>query len=548
MYQIAFLLILLFRKLIEKGGADYNQVLTIVKYKIMMDNRKSITPQHQKKERSNTSWYQLFIYLFFGGMFGMLIGTNPSVSTAMFATFTFLMLMLSMNMVAEFSTLLLDTRDNTIIIPRPVTERTFLLSRLFHISSYILTTSIAFSIIPFIVTSIKFNGLTGLVFFIEVLLSSLLSVFITHIFYLSLMKYTSGERFKDIISYFQTAMTIILFGGYQLLPKFLQHLEIKNITNWWMLLAPPSWMAGATEYCTTFRLTGLNVISILLSVAVPLLGIWLVVKFLAPGYSRKLVMLEQGDIKADKKEIQQTRKSISSHIASLVTRTPSENASFQTIWKITGRDRDYKQFIFSQIGFIFIMLFVVVFQHIKSTGDLANSQKFLFPIYVPFFFLYYLIFSLKGSDNFRSAWVYAVAPIDNPGEIIIGSYKAMIIKFFVPLYAVCNIATLYFWGSGYITQVITGFFLNLVALLTLMSIFKGSLPFSQEKKTANSGRNVAFAFLLYLVSFGLAGIHYLLILLKVNMFIPMFVTIIACWFLFLAIRKKGWTQIEALQI
>jgi hypothetical protein len=546
MYYLAFLLIGLFRKVIEKSGANYQQVKTIVKYKITMDNRKSLTPTDTKRERNYAFLLQLMFYFIFGLMFGILIGSNPSLLTSLFVTFAFLMMLSAMNMIADFSTLLLDTRDNTIIIPRPVTEQTFLLARIFHISTYILSISLAFSVVPLIAIIVKFNILAAIVFFAEVLMSTLFSIFLTHIFYLSLMKYTSGERFKDIIAYFQTGMTILFMGGYQLLPKYIQNVEIKSITNWKMLLAPPTWLARATEVFTTFQVTWFDIISIFLGIAVPMAGIWLVIKVLAPGYLRKLVVLEQGEQKKDRTRVTTTKRNFYGKLAAIFTKTSVENTAFQTIWKLAGRDREFKQSIFAMIGSLFILVFIMVFKQTNSVEALRHSSKYLFLIYAPFFFLFSLVANLRYSHNFKSAWIYAVAPISKPGEIISGSYKALIIKIFIPVFLICNSLTLYFWGIGFVWQVIAGLFLNIVAILVLMLLFKSHLPFSHERKTTNTGTSFIMSLLMFGISFGLGGIHYLLVYYQVNVIIVTIIMIAGSWVLFNLLRNKDWKGIESL--
>jgi ABC-2 type transport system permease protein len=138
MERIIFFLLRIFHPLVARSGADIEQVRLIVKYKMMMDNRKSLNPNNTKKDPDHTLWFQYFMYLLFGVIVAAIIGEGKSAYTALFFGYTFLIFMLSVNMIADFSTVLFDTRDNTIIIPRPVSEATYLLSRIVHISGYLL--------------------------------------------------------------------------------------------------------------------------------------------------------------------------------------------------------------------------------------------------------------------------------------------------------------------------------------------------------------------------------------------------------------------------
>ena len=192
------------------------------------------------------------------------------------------------------------------------------------------------------------------------------------------------------------------------------------------------------------------------------------------------------------------------------------------------------------------MVFIMVFQKFQSVDELSHSQKWLFLIYIPFFFHFSLVANLRYSQNFKSAWIYSVAPISKPGEIISGSYKALMIKIFIPVFVMCNSITLYFCGISYVWQVITGLFLNVFAILLLMILFKGHMPFSQERKTTNAGTSFAVSLLMFGISFGLGGLHYLFVYYRINIFIVMIISIALSWMLFTILRKKNWNRIEAI--
>jgi ABC-2 type transport system permease protein len=547
MYQLAYIMMSLFRRLILASGADFEQVVCIVKCKILMDNRKS-TKKNNKS--SHTREFQLLFYGAMSIIFASTILVTKTPNTTYFVTFTFLMMVAVMNLIAEFNTLLFDTRDNTIIIPRPVSEQTFLMSRIIHISSYMLAISVSFSLLPTIASIYKFDYITGLVFFVEIFLSVLFAVFLTFSFYLGLLKFTTGEKFKDIISYFQIAMGILFFGAYQLLPKLMKSIKTDNLftDHWWMIFIPPTWMAGFTGSVSAFRFDWLNLLEATLSIAMPLFGLWLIIRVLAPGYSRKLGVLEQGDLTAVKATGKSSPRNISAFLARIFARTPVESATIQTIWKLTARDRNFKQTVYPAIGMIFIMLFVMVFRDMKSFGTLAESNSFLFLIYAPFYFLSTLWGSIKISENYKSAWVYQVLPINRPGEILTGTLKVLILQLYVPLFVIANIVTLYVWGINHFFDVVAGFCQIVIVSVLMILITKSDFPFSTEKTTANGLKTGIFTFLYMFVAFGIGGLHFLFIKLHFNMIIVSAVLIILTWTVFRILRRRQWRMIEELNI
>lgn len=365
---------------------------------------------------------------------------------------------------------------------------------------------------------------------------------------MGLMKIVTGERFKDIIAYFQIGITIFMMGGYQLLIRAMGKLENVNLSTdkWWVHLLPPSWMAGSNDAFVSFHFTMFSVISILLSVLVPIAGLWLVVKVLAPGYANKLTIMEQGDLIRVTEH--NSKMTLSGLLAKVFTRTRTESAVFQAIWKIAGRDRKFKQTIYPMLGSIFVFMIIFGFGSHSSLNEYATSNNFLILLYFPLFFLFIIFTNLKYSDNYRSAWIYKVLPISKPGEIISATAKAIIIKLFLPVYFVVNGVMIYFQGIGFIGHILTGFMLCMITLIGVFSLFKIDLPFTADISAKNASGNMLISFILFPLSAGIAGIHYLFIKFHFNMFIVAIVLAVFCWLVFRMFRQVGWNKIEPFEV
>jgi ABC-2 type transport system permease protein len=515
-----------------------------------MDNRKIINPAKANKTTNYSLWLQYLFFGFFGIMSSIVIADGGSVYVSLFISFSFLMFMLSVNLISDFSTVLFDTRDNTVIIPRPVSETTYLFAKVIHITSYILGFAMAYSVVPFVIILLKFNALAASVFFVNVLLSAIFAVFFTHLLYLGLMRIFSGERFKDIIAYFQIFITIFTFGGYQIFIRLTDKLAaIKFSPNhWWLNLLPPSWMAGSNEFFTSFNVTWFSLLSIALAWIVPVGGLLLIVKVLAPGYTKKMAILEQGDTKKIKTLENKKTFSFSSFLSKIFTRTPLEAAAFQVIWKIAGRDRKFKQTIYPMLGSMVVLVFMILFTGRGRASDSKTSMSFLVFLYFPLLFIYSLIQQLKYTDNFRSAWIYKVMPISRPGEIVSATIKAISLKLFVPAYLACNAVVLYYRGIEYFPHIVVGFLLTTIIAVGLFSISKFSLPFTSDYVDKNTGNNMATTFILLPIGAAAAGLHFCLIWLNVNILLVAAVLAVAYWFVFKAVRKTNWNRIEAFEV
>lgn len=174
----------------------------IVDVKLTMDNRRgysSLGRHGQSKageDKNNQFLIVLGIYTFFGLFTGLsMLAFTPkeTLFIPLTITFGYLMVFCAMTLLSDFSSLILDSANNQIILPRPVSGRTLLLSRIVHIAGYLFSIAIALSLVGLVVATYRFGPLAGIIFLIMSLLSSILMVFLTNVFYLLLMQFTSEE-------------------------------------------------------------------------------------------------------------------------------------------------------------------------------------------------------------------------------------------------------------------------------------------------------------------------------------------------------------------
>lgn len=541
--------IIFFLKLLPlfQSEVDVNQVLHIFRIKFLMDNRKPVA-NNRSKEPNYTLWLQYLLYVFFGGIASIIIGVGDASFSAFLLAYTFFIFMLSLHMIADFSTVMLDTRDNTIILPRPVSEKTYLMARVMHISVYVLGFAVSFAIIPCITILIKFNFVAVVIFVVNTFLSAVFAIFVTHLLYLGLMKIVSGEKFKDIINYFQILVTIVLMGGYQFLIQSintLKHLKFET-PDWRMYLLPPTWMAASNNAFVTFNFNQFSVTNIALSVLIPVLGLMLVIKVLAPGFSNKLQILDQGELKDVKKETSGFR--ISAYLAKIFTRTSNENAMFGLIWKIAGRDRKFKQMIYPMLGSVVVFFGIMLYTQFKYMLSGENDKFYLVLLYFPLFYLFIVYSNIKFSDNYKSAWIYKIIPLDRPGEVVSATLKAISIKLFVPVYLGCNAILIYIYGVPIIIEIIAALLMNYICLCCLLLLFKFDLPFTVDNANKTNNANMLVAMVLLPVSAAISGIHYLFLYFHINFLLVIPFLGIICWFLFRKIRLTGWKKIEVFEV
>jgi hypothetical protein len=495
-------------------GADYEQVRAIVAIKIVMDNRRQlVTFQKKAKESGNTFWQTVFVYILLGLFIGFLLSAIPSFRFAMTVFFSYLMVMIVMTLITDFSSILLDTSDNTIILPRPVDGRTLFVARATHIMLYLGQLALGLSIVPCLVVFFMHGWAVLLAFCAGVVLAILTAMFITNAFYLLVMQFSSEEKLKNIINYFQIIMAVAVMGSYQILPRMMGRFTgefFEFSLNAWSFLIPPLWMAGALEMVKLHVFDGLHLGLTACALIVPFAGMYAVNTYLTPIFNRKLSALSGGVDGSKTKKVVVQNATLPSR--RWFTASSVEQGAFDVVSKLLSRDRKIKLKIYPAYGYVLILGFIFIFRSkdsLESTlAHLSESNYHLVLIYLMFMVQQVACHEIPYSDDFKASWIYFSAPLAAPGEILSGTIKAIFVRLFVPGYAAISVIVLYVWGWRVWPDLLFGLFNNMIMVLLLVTISKRYLPFSMAPSLRTQSGNLVRGLLTGLMIGVLGLIHY----------------------------------------
>ncbi len=510
-------------RLFAVGGIDSDRLQIILETKLLMDRRRPRAnySRQKNKEPKNPLLITLALYSFFGLMMALLIAFTSSLILSMILFHAYLLFMMSMTLITDFSSVLLDTTDNDVITPRPVNSRTVFLARLLHVLVYLLQFTIALGIFPLIAVFITYGLTAGFMAIFTILLTVGLAVFITYLLYILILRFGNEQKVKDIIAYFQIFMTLLFTAGYQLVPRLIDYDALVRTfsLHWYSYWLPPVWMAVSIEAFREFDFDGTHLLMILLAFTVPVVTFWLMIKYLAPSFARKLAIIQNSHQQTTTgKARQQHGRSISAIFSKWLCRSGSEKAGFEFVWKITGRDKGFKMQFYPGLGYILIFAFIIVFKSGKdihtTMATMPQSELFLWLIYLPVFMVSSSIRIINTSENYQAAWLYYSAPIKFPGSILSGALKALLTKFFMPVFLIMFAFALFIWGPAIVDDFIFGFFNNLIIFLLIQVFSDHFLPFSQQQNIKVQSGRFAMVILQFAVIALLVGLHYLA--LKIN--------------------------------
>jgi hypothetical protein len=400
-------------------------------------------------------------------------------------------------------------------------------------------------------------GVYGTVLFLVFILStSAISIFFINALYILILKVTTPQRFQSIISYVQIFFAIFMYGSYQFFPRMLNQLNLDtfNITLIKGIAAYPMyWLANSWQVFYTIKGSTTEIVFALAGLLLPFISIFIVVRYLAPSFNKRLALLNSNSSSLEKTRSKRgkPRSSYAHILSNLFTKNGAEKAGFLFTWKMTSRSRDFKIKVYPSMGYMMVYV-VVLFMNSKSMSlaDLHNESSgakgmILGAIYFTSFLLITAVGQIIYSEKFKAAWIYYTRPLENPGQIISGAAKAAILKFYIPIVVIISVAGIVLIGPRVLPNIILGLFNEVLIAAILVYAGKKVFPFSLQQSTnAQTGGFLRGMFVLAVS--GLIGVGHFLI----YSFLPVIaicavLSVAASWLLMDSIKKMGWEKIRS---
>jgi len=469
-----------FARPLEAVGVDYRRFRAILGVKFALDGRR----QHgwvQGSKRITPFTWSLIVHGGMGLWISALPLAIPSAFTAMTLSLSVVMVMLAFDLVADYSALLLDSTEATLLAARPVTARTLLAARLAHVGSYLTTYVGALALATAVVGTLRW-GLRFLPAYLLSLAAAVVLVLATvTIVYLVIMRVVSRERLRDAILYAQLAMTVLTVAAYYLGSAVDVDSGLRIEDRAWIYFYPAAWLAGLPALAlgrTSAQFWVLGALGIL----VPLL-LALIVMRLAPRFRVDA---------ADPIAVAPSRpSSIARTLARWTTRSATARAVFELVWVLAGRDRQFKTRTYP--GLLAIVLFVVAFALLARSGVWGEqfpevyANMHLFLLYYGILVIPTPILMVIYTDRPEAGWVYHGLPIERPGTALIAAVQVMFIRFVLPVFAIIAAVVLAMWGPRAIVDIALALATTVLVTFCFALITGRRLPFSAPPPGGASG-------------------------------------------------------------
>lgn len=492
----------------KKLDVDYENMRRILKIKLLMDTRRvsSINQNNFSKEEDlekNNFLKTLYFYIFIGLFLSIMsiFGNNYLYQMAIvYGLFMFFMIT---SLISDFSSVLLDVRDKTLLLSKPIDSKTLNYAKILHIFNYIFMITMAL-LGPTLLVNLIRNGLVfALIIFIEILLIDMFLIVFTAIIYILILKFFDGERLKDIINYVQIGFTIVMTVGYQILIRSFNIFDLENIVienNWWTYLISPLWYSASLELIFNKNYEAHIILYSILGIVVPVTSLYLYIK-LIPTFERNIQKLNSAG-QGSKKTL-----NINEKIGRLVCRSKEEFTFYKFSVGMIKNERQFKLRVYPSIGFgfLFPLLMIFTFNQDANISQIKDSNMFL-SLYFSGFIILAIMEFISYSGNYKGGYIYKTLPMKNKVPIYKGAIKAALVNLFTPVYILLSFIYTFIFGLDTILNIVIIYLNLLLAVCLIFTIQSKELPFSMAFEISNKKNgflvnigSIAIISVLYLV-------------------------------------------------
>jgi ABC-2 type transport system permease protein len=562
MNKLLLFLILLPKKLWAWTGADIVQLKAILKVKLMMDDRRPLRPgkqQSKKKPTKYASFVSVILSAAMGIMYTMPLMMVEDTIMGIWLYCSSFLLMLSFMLISDFSTVLFDTKDKNIILPRPINERTLLLSRLLHMFIYLFRIVVPMSLAGWIILGMEKGWLAALWFPFILLMLTIIALFIVNGVYLLILRLAHPGKFKDIINYFQIGVSMLVFACIYLMPRAVNtegFAELKHNAYPWAVLTPSYWLAASWSWIEADKLSAATKWISILSFLGPLALAWLTIKYLSPSFAQRIgnidnVNTEEQPI-SENKTTQKKKSQFYLKLANWFNKNPLSKAGFCIAWLQTDRSRNFKMRVYPMFAFVPVyFIYIITMNHnvslVETWEKLSSSKSYILLLYMTAFVVTNLMTMLVASDQYKASWIYYSSPISQPGYVMSGAFKGLWIKYFIPMYSIVACFILFIWGKHVIIDIILAFVNITVFALGILLISLRRLPFSSTEKMNEKGTRVMKSIFVMLLPMSFGFGHYWVCAVPWLWWMKLLflaLSSILVWLLWDSYQQTSWAQVK----
>lgn len=471
----------------HKFNIDFNEVKMILEMK-MTDHARRETIMLKNSNLSNGKYNKnrfnsaLGYYCFLGGIMAMFFFMDASPFAIMSLMTGILLFMLISILIADFSNVLLDLKDRSLLTTFPLKESSITVAKSIYTGIHLFLISIAMSGIWGVIGMFKYGFLFIIPYIISTVLAVFLCVSIAVLLYGILLKHFNGEKIKDIINYFQITFMIFIMVGYNISIRVMEVEMLSKVSgfNIRYLVLPSTWYGAIYELILTPSMEkGLLIIGGL-GILIPVALYYYNRKYILPNFEKYLLKMNATPMSTSKKKIR---------LIHMISGNAIEKASFFLSQKILLKEREFKLKILPSIAFSVFFPFIILSEEFMSAENLSlfisqtrQTNIFLF-LYFSLAMICASVYMINCSQHPKLIQQFKALPIDRPSDLMKGAVKAYALMYCFPALSLPILVFLYIYGLQLIPHILLVYSNMCFSLVVLMLIGEKMLPFSRDFQT-----------------------------------------------------------------
>ncbi|MCR8744394.1 hypothetical protein [Romboutsia lituseburensis] len=492
-----------FRFLYEKLGIDYDTMRLILSIKLTLDSRKTSNLLERQQFDQYLDQYKtvqiIYTIIGFFMMFIIIMSKNTLVSMATY--FAMFMFFIATNFMSDFSSVILDVKDKSILATRGIDLKTLNASKITHVMIYMVKISIALSGFS-LIASLKYGLLFSLVFLIEIFLINIFMLMFSGLIYLLLLKLFNGSKLKDAITIIQIGVTILFSLTYILVINLSTSIDLFKSIHLGAIryFLPPFWFASLLEIIATKHINKTLLILSFLALVTPLISALIYIK-LTPIFEKNLQKLNNNE--SSNNNIKKYKFQIK--LSKIVCKDKEERIFFDFFSRMLKVDRDFKTTVYTTIGSNLIGIFVILDRNVEDIGVYIYLFLYSYVTIVPT-----IIIALKFSRNCNASYIYKTIPIKNKMNVHKAAIKACLANVIIPIYIISSIVFMNIYEVTVIQHIIIIFLITIFIAISTFIILNKKLPFSQPPNIFKKNYAILDNYLMVVLTLIMAGIHFVI--------------------------------------
>lgn len=476
-------------QILDRLGVDDSQWRALVRVAIRLDLREAAlggSALGVKGSGTQAMVSALLLYLATGAILAPLIWLGADVLFSGTIFLTYAMFLVGGLVLLDFQAVITSPRDWAILGFQPLSSATYVAAKLSNLLVYVAIVATAVGILPIGAFLFKggFNPALGFAAVAATYLSTGATALTMLLSYAWIVMAVPPDRLRRALSYFQLALSTVVFGGYVVLPAFLDEEQVVRLALprvWWIWLHPATWFASYLELAG-----GRLERSALLAAGASLVAMGLLAagvrRAFTLDYAHKLAGVPTAEDGVADTRARTGRRS----------RWFATNEAHAAALLIRAQFRYDQRFRLSVLAVIPMLLMFLFLSIVGVAGPGLAGGGFPDPFTDPeagsrpnvLYFALVLIpvlimMEVARSDAYRAAWIFHVTP-HQAARLVVSVKNVVMLYFVIPVLLV--LAAVFTYAFGHLGHALTHtLVLGLIChlYLQLAVLVAPSLPFSR---------------------------------------------------------------------